>query len=129
LIYCQISTRISHEGAGKWRGDVLIAKPQPVYSPTEYQKALIVELDDEFLEAQFASNIEIIVHPYAEYEVDESDPENIKTTMIMRSRKYLDINSMPVDTKNAILNPDEILPMLSWSQISAYWKTRIEDRF
>jgi len=133
MIYCQISTRIAHEGGGKWRGDVLIAKSEPIYSIEEHRQALIVEIEDELLELEIFntptdSTVQIRVHPYAEYETDESG-EVPNDVMILRSRKYIDIASMPEALQESILNPDEIIPMMTWDEISAYWATRSEDQF
>lgn len=123
MIYCQVSTRIAHEGAGKWRGDILVAKAFPLYSPKEHQVALIVEIEDELLESLFSDQVTMMVHPYAEYD------ENEANKMILRSRKYIDIESMSNSLKTAILDPTETVEMLLWQDVEPYFLVRTEERF
>jgi len=122
MLTALISTRILKQAPfTKLRGDVLIIKSDgAVFSTLEHARFLIVEWEDNLLEANNPDADTLLVHPYAEYDPPVLDEP---AEMRSRSRWYVDVDAMP--NADDILDEDVVVQKMSWAAIAPYVKERM----
>ena len=119
MIYVQIDTRLHHQSPDKRRGDALVAKRLPLFSPNEQRFYCVIEIDDPTIGLLFDRNKltedQPLIEPYKGHDEDGNE---------IRSTKWLDIESMPADVRDRITDPERYVELLTWADVSDYWGDR-----
>jgi hypothetical protein len=119
MLWARVDSRIYGDNGFKLRGEVLhVGDVNFPASRSDFTEGIIVELDDPVVEQLLQSSGKLIIQwPYHNGE-DEDSPDLVLST------KYFDIDALPIDLRDEILDPDVYVNPIPWAIAEPFWKDR-----